>query len=257
LAFILLAVIVGVVAGIVIGLTGSSGVTVVVPFCTMLLGMPIHLAIEISLIVDVIASIAVSATYYSYGSLDILSGLLIASGSITGAQIGASLASITPELELNWGFGVFLVVFGVYIWFRGTGRRLSLLDKGRSRKIRLGKIVAFTLGLLIGLATGIVGAGGGFMALLVLVFVLGLPLRKAVGTSTMVMVLTALSGAFGYVIHGYADFRDAFIIGVGAAFVGIFCAKFANKVDEKMLRKIIGVIFMALGMFMLHFGVKA
>jgi uncharacterized membrane protein YfcA len=87
----------------------------VVPLCTMLLGMPIHLAIEVSLIVDVIASIAVSTTYYRYGSLDILSGLLIASGSITGAQIGASLASITPELELNWGFGVFLVLFGGYI----------------------------------------------------------------------------------------------------------------------------------------------
>jgi len=243
--------VIGIFAGIVTGLTGASGVMVVVPLLNMLLNFSVHNSIGTSLMVDVIASIATAYTYYRHGNVDLKSGIWIAIGSITGAQFGVLFAVKTPEAGLGGAFGIFLIVMGSIIWKRGINReRLAkkINIKFKNEKERI--LTALGLGFIIGIITGIFGAGGGLMILFVLIFVLNFPLHLAIGTSVIIMAITASSGMVGYALHGNLKPLGGLILGISAALSATGSAKFANRIDEKILSKAVGLVFISLGIIM-------
>jgi len=125
---------------------------------------------------------------------------------------------------------------------------------GQNNSIKVGPIqvaVSLVLGFLLGIVSGIFGAGGGIMFLLTLIVLLKYPLHKAVGTSTLMMTLTALSGAIGYALNGYISPLALILVGAGAIVGGRIGAVYANKVPEASLSKIIGIVFIALGIIMI------
>ena len=254
----------GLCSGGVTGLIGSSGVLIVVPALTLLFGLPIHTAIGTSLAVDVIASIIVSIVYLRMGNVELRSGLGLALGAVVGAQVGSRIAKYIPSANLGRGFGIFLVIIGAG---RLSGKGLiGLLSSqhspqsmdtkkvsGQNNSIKVGPkqvAVSLVLGFLLGIISGIFGAGGGIMFLLTLIVLLKYPLHKAVGTSTLMMTLTALSGAIGYALNGYVSPLAFILVGAGAIVGGRIGAVYANKVPEASLSKIIGIVFIALGIIM-------
>jgi len=84
-------ILIGVFTGIVTGLTGASGVMVVVPLTTVLLGFPIHEAIGTSLMVNVVSSLAITYIYYKNGNVDLRSGIWIAIGVCCRSTNGGCL----------------------------------------------------------------------------------------------------------------------------------------------------------------------
>jgi uncharacterized membrane protein YfcA len=111
-------------------------------------------------------------------------------------------------------------------------------------------LAAIGLGGIIGIITGITGAGGGLMILIVLVLVLSFSMHDAIGTSTLIMAFTATSAAVGYAFQGDVDLMSGMIAGAGAAVGGIASATFANHVDDRTLRKIVSIFFFCLGIVM-------
>jgi hypothetical protein len=219
----------------------------------MLLNFSIHESIGTSLMVDIIAPLAISYTYYKHGNLDIKSGIWIAIGSIFGAQLGATFAAGIPEVGLGGAFGVFMAIMGVMIWKKGFNReyianKMKNLVKFETQTQRI--LTALILGFAVGLMTGILGAGGGGMVLLILIFVLNFPLHVAIGTSALIMAITACSGTIGYAIHGNIKPLAGLILGFSAAGSGMASAKFANRVNEQILAKAVGIIFITLGAIM-------
>ncbi|WXG44498.1 MAG: sulfite exporter TauE/SafE family protein [Promethearchaeati archaeon SRVP18_Atabeyarchaeia-1] len=261
LSLLLVLVAVGLCAGLITGVMGSSGVFVVVPMLTLFLGFPVHLAIGTSLFVDVVASLVTSITYYQHGRLDMSRGVWMAGAAVIGALLGSSFAASTAEVGLNWIFGVFLILNGLYILRTGmkqiTDRMSSIAnrrllggeDPSARRKKAIG--VSVLLGLGIGMISGFVGAGGGIMFLLVLLLVLGYELHAAIGTSTLIMASTAASGSFGYYLHGNLDLAVALIISIGTLISSRIGAAAANKLGENTLGRIIALILVMLGAVML------
>lgn len=246
-------VLVGIFTGIVTGLTGASGVMVVVPLLSILTDFSVHEAIGTSLIVDVIAPLAISYVYFKHKNIDIKSGIWIAVGSIIGAQLGASFAGGISEVGLGGTFGIFMVIMGIIIWKKGLNHEslAKVMKKVAKFETQTQRIVtALILGFLVGIMTGVLGAGGGGMILLILIFVLNFPIHIAIGTSAFIMAITACSGAIGYALHGNTKPVEGLILGISAAGSGMFSAKFANKANEQTLGKIIGVIFLLLGIIM-------
>ncbi|HRC94683.1 MAG TPA: sulfite exporter TauE/SafE family protein [Tenuifilaceae bacterium] len=246
-------IIIGLVTGVVTGLTGSSGVMIVVPLVNMLLGIPIHESIGISLIVNVIAPIAISYTYFKNGNIDVRVGVWIALGSIFGAQIGAFFADQIPETGLGGSFGIFIILMGILICIKGfRGKKLESTKPVLEFKTEKRKNMAiFMLGFAIGIISGVFGAGGGGMILLILVFVLNFPIRVAIGTSSLLMAITSFSGALGYFIHGNIRLVPGLVMGSGAALSGVVSARFANRVNEDILSIAVGVVFFMLGTLMI------
>lgn len=246
-------ILIGIFTGIVTGLTGASGVMVVVPLVSMLLNFSIHESIGTSLMVDIIAPLAISYTYYKHGNIDIKSGIWIAIGSIFGAQLGATFAAGMPEVGLGGAFGIFMAIMGVVIWKKGLNHEsiAKIMKKVVKFETQTQKIlVALILGFIVGLMTGVLGAGGGGMILLILIFVLNFPLHIAIGTSALIMAITACSGTIGYALHGSIKPLAGLILGFSAAGSGMVSARFANRVNEQILAKAVGIIFIILGIIM-------
>jgi len=257
---IIVMLLIGLLTGVSTGLTGASGVSIVVPLLTLFLGFSIHAAIGTSLVVDVVASLAVVYTYYRHGNIDIRHGIWVLLGSITGAQVGAMVAARLPDTGLGIGFGLGMIAMGLVIWLRNsksTKKASSASDELAGKPSRQQIIKAFLVGVGIGLLTGIMGAGGGMMILFALIFVLKFPLHKAIGTSTLIMAITALSGALGYAIHGEVDILGGLVIGIGAVVGGLASARLANSFSEKKLAQVAGVLFVILGIVMTFILVRA
>ena len=254
LAGLATALIIGLLAGAVTGLTGASGVMVVVPLLSIFLNLSVHQSIGTSLLVDVIASAGALLIYRRYGNVELV-GLLMAFGSVLGAQLGATLSAYTPEKGLGGAFGFFLILTGLAI-YRSRGVEEALLARlprlnASSMRGSWKTIIAVGLGLAIGVTAGVFGAGGGMMFLITLILVFNMPLRKAIGTSTLIMMITALSGVLGYMAHGYLRPTYGLTAGIGAIIGSTTTAGLANKASEKTLAKTVGALFITLGLVML------
>ncbi|MEL7668829.1 MAG: sulfite exporter TauE/SafE family protein [Actinomycetota bacterium] len=250
---------IGLVAGAVTGLIGASGVMVIVPGLT-LLGYSAAGAIGASLSADAIASLVVAWTYYQNKNLNLTQGWWIVLGSVAGAQIGSVLSPRIPDVGLGNAFGIFLLVTAVVFWVRGArGIKPGEPDSETEEHAPSGFVAALRrhvvasgigLGLLVGIMSGVLGAGGGVMILLILVFVMGYKMHEGVGTSTLIMAFTAASGAIGHAMTGDLPLRAAAVASLGTVVGGRVAARYANRVNEAVLSKVVGAVFGLLGVAM-------
>ncbi len=245
--------VVGLASGLVMSLVGASAVMVIVPGLNVLLGYGIHTAIGVSLLVDVLASIVVGYAYWRHGNVDLRQGLWIALGSVAGAQLGALCTVSVPSGLLAFSYGVWMVSAGAAIWKKGLDRtaiveRFSRYVEFDSHSKRIA--VALILGFAIGVNCGVFGAGGGILIMMVLIFVFDYPIHRAVGTSTVIMAITAASATAGYLMQGNVDVSAGLIVVTGTIAGGVGGARFANLASEEVLSKVVGGIFIALGVLM-------
>ena len=252
-AFTLTLIAIGLTSGIVMSLIGASAVMIIVPSLTMLLGYPMHMAIAVSLLVDVLASLAVGFSYWRHGNVELAQGIWIAVGSIAGAQLGAGCTVVLPDWFLAISYGLWMVGAGITIWKKGLDRaaitnRFAKYVSFDSNKKRVA--VALILGFAIGVNCGIFGAGGGVLIMMILMFVLDYPVHKAVGTSTVMMAITATSATAGYLLRGYLDIQASLIMAAGTIAGGVAGARFANESGERLLSRVVGGLFVALGLIM-------
>lgn len=243
-------IIVGLITGAITSLVGASAVTLIVPTLSMLFHVDVHTAIGTSLFVDVITSIVVSYNYYRKGHVELKSGLWIAVASVIGAQFGANIANATKGVTLSGLFGVLLIISGINELHRSKKKqkqRKKIEFKHEWEQI----LVAILIGIAIGIISGIFGAGGGVMILLALVIILGYPMHMAVGTSTLIMAITAFSSDIGYFRHGHIDFLFGILISIGAVIGGFLGSKYANKINDEVLSKVLDIFFIVIGIIML------
>jgi len=244
---------VGLASGLVMSLVGASAVMVIVPSLNIILGYGMHGAIGVSLLVDTLASFAVGYTYWRQGNVELRQGLWIALGSVFGAQLGAGFTVGIPGWLLAASYGLWMVSAGVTIWRKGLDRtaissRFSryVRFESQSKRLALGLI----LGFIIGVNAGVFGAGGGILIMLVLMFVLNYPIHKAIGTSTVIMAVTAASATAGYLVRGNVDVYASLILSIGTIAGGVTGARIVNTSSEELLARVVGLTFIALGVLM-------
>lgn len=127
------------------------------------------------------------------------------------------------------------------------GQRKEHHSDRKEIKIRL----IIIQGVLIGLLTGLVGAGGGFLIIPALVLLTGLPMKVAAGTSLFIIGFNSMFGFLGDVINLSIDWRFLFLISALAIF-GVFLGNWmTSKIQAKHLRKSFGWFTLAMGCWIL------
>jgi len=251
---IFLVLLIGCFSGMVTGLTGASGVMVVVPLITILFKFPIHEAIGTSLVVDVLTSLMISSTYFRNDNITLKSAGWVAISSVSMAQIGARFSDKIPERGLDSGFSFVLIVLALIIWRTGIKRdKMAVapfnLSDYKSPLWRL--ILSVLLAGGSGFMTGFIGAGGGTNILLILLFVNKFPMHKALGTSILIMSFTALSGVIGHASLGNVNLLTGISLAFSSILTGIYCARFASKISEKSLSRVMSGVYIILGVVMM------
>lgn len=246
-------IIIGIIVGGITGLTGASGVLVLIPIFTTFFNIPLPVVLGTSLLVDVIASASVSFSYYRAKNINIKAILWIVVGALIGAQIGSYFVVSISKIFIMIILALCMVLFGYKMFKSGksSNQNSDLVVPEHISKHLRNPIGMSLMGLIIGVITGIFGAGGGLSVFIILYSILRFDIKSAIGTSSFVMLLTAISGVVGYTQNGNIDIQLGIIIGISAAVGGAMTSVFANKVPEKILARIIGAFFVFFAFIML------
>lgn len=249
--------------GISLGLIGAGGSILTVPVLVYLAGVDPVLATAYSLFV-VGSTALVGGVQNSFRKLvDYKTAILFGIPSI--AAVYATRAWIMPAIPGEFGFGGFDVSKGTALLLLFAGLMVATsvsMIRGGVRASELESVGAsehthhFGLVLLegvgVGMLTGLVGAGGGFLIIPALVLLAGLEMKRAVGTSLLIIAMKSLIGFTGDIQAG-TQMEWPFLLvftasSVGGIFVGSYLTKF---VDGYRLKKAFGWFVLVMGIYMI------
>jgi uncharacterized membrane protein YfcA len=200
----------GAVGGLLAGFFGVGGGIVMVPLLMIWARMNQRRAAATSLVAIVPTAIAGSITFGIAGEVNWVVAALIGAGAIAGAPLGAYLLRVLPILWLRWLFIAGLLVAAL---------RLILVEIERGGDVELSFGVGaalVALGLIMGLASGLFGIGGGVIAVPVLIAVFGAGDLVAKGTSLAAMIPTAIAGTIPNLRAGLVTLRQGAMVGIAA-----------------------------------------
>jgi uncharacterized membrane protein YfcA len=238
--------------GLSLGLLGSGGSILTVPVLVFLVGEPEKVAIAESL--AIVGSIAlIGAIPYGRRQLiDWRSVLVFGAPGVIGAYGGAAASryvSGTTQLTL---FGIVMLGAAVLML---RPPKLDPADGDAPPARAVWKIAID--GLIVGVVTGLVGVGGGFLIVPALVLLGGLPMHRAVGTSLVIIALKSASGFVKY-LDVLADLDLTVdvqlivmfaVIGAVGSFLGNWLA---SRVPQGRLREGFAVFLIVMGVFVLY-----
>jgi uncharacterized membrane protein YfcA len=218
---IVLLIVVGAIGGFLSGAFGVGGGIIMVPLLIWLIGLDQRHAAATSLVAIVPTAISGTITYALTGHVDLLAGVLIASGGIAGSLVGARLLRRLPLGWLRWLFIGLLLLVAVRLFFVVPAR-------GEGLEFTVGWVLGLmALGLVMGVASGLFGIGGGVIAVPVLVALFGVGDLVAKGTSLLAMIPTAATGGLAHVRNRLVRPLDGLVAGlaaVAASFGGVAVA---------------------------------
>lgn len=244
--------------GITLGLIGGGGSILTVPIFVYLLGIDPHIATAYSLFVVGITSLAASFRNAQKKLISYKTGLVFAFPAfIVVFIIRKYVLPAIPDTIFSSGDFVLLkpvalmLFFAVVMLLASVSMILGRKDLAEEFPEDFNYPVIFLQGTVVGLITGMVGAGGGFLIIPALVLLARLPIKRAVATSLMVIAINSLFGFIGDVQSIEIDWSFLLTF-TGVSICGIYIGmSFSNKIDSKKLRKIFGWFVLFMGIYII------
>jgi uncharacterized membrane protein YfcA len=229
--------------GLVMGMLGGGGSILAVPALTLLLHFAPKEAIVISLAVVAIAATAGAIGSFVRGTLPLAAGLIVGlaamAGALLGGFAGAQLADAT-QLRI---LGVVMLIAATLMFSRPV-TEASPAPRGSVP-------ILLALGFPLGILTGLIGVGGGFLIVPALVIAARLRMREATGASLVVMAMAAASGLAGYVGRTPLAWSFigpfAFVAAAGAVAGGMV----AHRLPQRRLQQAFAATLVVLGSYVL------
>lgn len=247
-----------VIIGITLGLIGGGGSILTVPILVYLFKLNPENATSYSLFIVGVTALAGAYRHYRIGNLKVRAGLVFALPSILSLLLVRNI--ILPAIPASlffWGRLeitknlLIMVVFAVLMVAASTAMirsaAVSPAATVQSNRSRLPLI-----GLLVGIVTGFLGAGGGFLIIPALLFFAKLPMKQAVGTSLLIIAINSLIGFGGDLLaNPQIDFGLLLSI-AGIAIIGMFIGTFlSKKIDGATLKPLFGWFVLTMGCYII------
>lgn len=229
--------------GISLGLTGAGGSIITLPVLVYLAGLPPKEAVGLSLFIVAVAASVGALQRLRSGEIHIKAGLMFALSGMAGAAAGARLTPLVSGRVLMGIFAVLMLAVAINMLI---GSKVEPGIKADCRPAR-----CLLAGLAVGVLTGFIGVGGGFLLMPALVKFAKLPLRVATGTSLAVI---SFNSAAGFVSHfGEAPPRWALAFAfAGIAAAGVLLGSiYAKRLPVVRLRQGFAFMVIITGSFVL------
>lgn len=230
--------------GLSLGLIGGGGSILTVPILVYFLGINPHDAVPMSLAVVGATSLFGSFLHWKRDNVDLSSGLLFGVSGIVGAIAGSPLTRLVSSGALLLIFGVLMLVVAVSMLWRGRHTGDEAVRPTHPFK-------AAAAGFGVGVLTGFLGVGGGFLIVPALVLFGGLGMKKAVGTSLFVIFLNCVAGLAGHLSGGMFDWRLTLTVmglAVGGAAAGTVLS---HRLAAHSLQRMFAVLVLAVAVFLI------
>lgn len=247
--------------GISLGLIGSGGSILTVPVLVYLLGVEPVMATAYSLFIVGLSSLVGAYPKYREGLVDIRIALVFGMPSITAVFVTRKFivpaipetigrladVTVTRGMLLMLLFSLLMIAASISMIRNGTSRNQNAPAADRVFNHSL----ILLEGTVVGLLTGLVGAGGGFLIIPALILLSGLPMKQAVGTSLLIISGKSLIGFLGDATEYAMDWRLLSVVTL-IALAGILAGHaMSRQVDGERLKKGFGWFVLAMGLYIL------
>ncbi len=246
-----------IIIGLSLGLIGGGGSILTIPILVYLFKIDPELATTYSLFIVGVTSLLGCISHYKMGNLQLKSALYFAIPSVFSIliirevifpQIATTLFTIaTYQVSKN---DLIMIVFSILMMAAAIAmiRKSKPIPEGlKTNYIQLGFI-----GFVVGIVTGFLGAGGGFLIIPALLFFANLPMKQAVGTSLLIIFINSSIGFAGDLYIGTAiDYRLLLVI-AAMAFVGMLIGiQISKKINGAQLKPIFGWFVLIMGAYII------
>jgi uncharacterized protein len=238
--------------GLALGLLGGGGSILTVPILVHAVGIEPKTAIATSLLVVGVTSLVAVIPHARAGRVAWRTAWVFGGTGMIGAYAGGRLAAhVSPSLLLL-GFAAMMLATAVAMIRARDDRRPAVPAGDDSCPSRMCLPVRTAVhGLVVGLVTGLVGAGGGFLVVPALALLGGLSMPVAVGTSLVVIALKSLAGFLGHLGHVQVPWVTALVV-TGAATAGALVgSRLVSRVPAAVLRQAFGWFVVMMAVFLI------
>lgn len=239
--------------GVSLGVVGAGGSVITVPIFVYVLGFGAKEAIASSLVVVGVTSLLGALGHRHEGQMRLRVALVFGAFAMVGAYLGAQLAGLFSDAAQLILFAVVMLV-AAFAMLRDEGagegkEHTGSPDDHAARRMAL-RLAAPGMG--VGVLTGVVGVGGGFLIVPVLVLLADVPMKATVGTSLLVIAMNAAAGFAGYL--GTVELQWPLVgaftaLAAGGSFAGTYLARFFSGVA---LKRGFAVFLVLMAVFILY-----
>ncbi|MGN8026696.1 sulfite exporter TauE/SafE family protein [Microbacterium sp. 22242] len=224
--------------GALTGLLGAGGGILAVPALVYLVGIPVEAAVSTSLVMGAIGPVAALVPRLR-GGVDGRVALVVLATGVPAAFAGTAIGRLLPDDATMLAFALLMVASGVQM-LRGRGTAEDV-DVRPSRWI----VRALAVGLLVGFLTGLLGIGGGFITVPALVFALGMPMNRAIGTSLVIAVVNSLAGIAAHAGTSTVGWGVALTFVIPSMAAAFLTARLARRVSNRVLQRSFAILVLA------------
>ncbi len=259
----------GIGAGAFGSLLGLGGGILIVPLLTLGFGLGLREAVGVSLVCVIMTSSASAGVYLERHIANMRLGMTLELFTAIGALVGGSIAFLLDERLLSLLFAILLVYVAATMARPPAGTAAdtsapdlpptdedpapTILDRLSGDGYRVQHLGVGIVGsTFAGIASALLGIGGGIIKVPLMNLAMGVPLRIAAATSNMMIGITAAATAIIYVARGGIDPYAAGPTAIGVFLGATIGSRMANRVDVRLLRLLFVVVlsFTAIEMFM-------
>lgn len=246
--------------GVSLGLLGGGGSILTVPILHYVFGLNASESTALSLFIVGVTAAAAAVAYGRRKEIAWKEGVLFSIPSFFAVFLTRRWLLPALPAEMNWGSVAFakdtlvLLVFSVVMLLAaGAMLRPSRPKSHASHSLTAGRVFLIILeGAVVGAVTGFVGAGGGFLIVPALVILVGLDMKKAVGTSLVVIASKSLIGFAGDLSAGtHIQWTVLTAVTLSSLAGMLFGTKLVAKVSSEKLKPAFGWFVLVMGTFIL------
>lgn len=229
--------------GLSLGLLGGGGSILTVPALVYLVGQTPQAAVTTSLAIVGANSLMGASFHGTQGTLNWRIALTFGWVGMLTAFLASGFSKLLPPAVLLIAFAVLMLIIGVFLLTRKETVETNISEKPLW--------VTLASGATVGLLTGVLGVGGGFLIVPALVVLVGLPMQMAVGTSLVVITMNSIAGLLGHINDG--SFQPLLILvftvsGLAGTFAG---SRLAKYLPAKKLQSVFAFFVILLAIFLL------
>lgn len=214
--------------GLSLGLLGSGGSIITLPVLVYVARIPAQQAVGMSLVIVGGTSALGSLLNMRRGAFNFRAGALFALSGMAGAFVGAKFTHLVSASMLLLLFGSLMLV---------AGMRMLRCDATARQSQPCHPLRCLAAGIAVGVLTGFLGVGGGFLILPALVLFAGLDMKSAIGTSLAVIAVNCLGGLIGQLRYVNFDWPLTLTFLVLSIFGMIAGTALANRLPAMLLRR--------------------
>ena len=240
---LLLALALSTLIGLSLGLLGGGGSILAVPVLVYVARVEVHTAIGMSLAVVGATALVGGLVHARAGRVDVQAAALFGGAGMLGAPLGAQAThAVAPRVLLLLFAALMLAVGALMLRGRGPGQR---------EPARPHLVAVPAAGFGVGLLTGFLGVGGGFLIVPALALLARLPIHRAIGTSLLVIAANSAAGLLGHLGRGAMPLALTAAFTAVAALGALAGVGMASSLDPARLRRAFAVFVILVGLFLL------